>query len=51
MRLLIVGAGASYAECKAKGLPHELCMPLMKDLSMALIQSGFFMIWSKGLRG
>ena len=36
MRLMIVGAGASYAECKAKGLPEELCMPLMKDLSRKL---------------
>jgi hypothetical protein len=36
MRLLVIGAGASYAECKAKGLPDELCMPLMKDLSRKL---------------
>src|SRR5579863_5001594 len=36
MRLLVVGAGASYAECTARGLPEDLCMPLMKDLSRKL---------------
>lgn len=33
MRLMVVGAGASFAECKAKGLSDDLCLPLMKDLS------------------
>jgi hypothetical protein len=36
MRLLIVGAGASYAECKAAGLQDSQCMPLMKHLSRKL---------------
>lgn len=36
MRLLVVGAGASYAECRERNLPDELCMPLMKDLSRKL---------------
>ena len=36
MRLLVVGAGASYAECKAAALPDELCLPLMKNLASTL---------------
>jgi hypothetical protein len=36
MRLLVIGAGASYAECKAAGLSDARCMPLMKDLSRKL---------------
>jgi len=36
MRLLVIGAGASYAECKAAGLPEELCLPLLKNLSRTL---------------
>jgi hypothetical protein len=33
MRLLVVGAGASYAEAKHAGLPDEFCPPLMKDFA------------------
>jgi hypothetical protein len=36
MRLMVVGAGASYAECKAKGLPEDRCMPMMKNLARKL---------------
>ena len=33
MRLLVVGAGASYAEAQHAGLPKELCPPLMKNFA------------------
>lgn len=33
MRLLVVGAGASYAEALHAGLPEELCPPLMRDFA------------------
>lgn len=33
MRLLVVGAGASYAEAQYAGLPEELRPPLMKDFA------------------
>jgi hypothetical protein len=33
---LVIGAGASYAECEAAGLPDAQRMPLMKDLSRKL---------------
>jgi hypothetical protein len=33
MRLLVVGAGASYAEAEEAGLPDELRPPLMKDFA------------------
>lgn len=33
MRLLVVGAGASYAEALQAGLPEELRPPLMKDFA------------------
>lgn len=33
MRLLVVGAGASYAEAQHAGLPEELRPPLMKDFA------------------
>lgn len=36
MLLLVVGAGASYAEAKHAGLPEELCPPLMKDFAERL---------------
>jgi hypothetical protein len=36
MRLLVVGAGASYAECKARGLPEDRCLPMMKNLARKL---------------
>lgn len=32
-RLLVVGAGASYAETRAAGLPEELCLPLMTNFA------------------
>jgi hypothetical protein len=33
MRLLVVGAGASYAEAEQAGLPEELRPPLMKNFA------------------
>lgn len=36
MRLLIVGAGASYSEGKHAGLPEELCPPLIKNFARRL---------------
>jgi hypothetical protein len=39
MRLLVIGAGASYAECKAAFLSDAQSMPLMKDLSRKLWES------------
>lgn len=36
MRLMVVGAGASYAEALQAGLPEELRPPLMKDFATRL---------------
>lgn len=36
MRLLIVGAGASYAEGLTAGLPEELCLPLITNFARRL---------------
>ena len=36
MKLLVVGAGASYAEGCAAGLPKERCPPLMKNFASTL---------------
>ena len=36
MRLVIVGAGASYGECKERRLPEDRCMPMMKNLARKL---------------
>lgn len=36
MRLLVVGAGASHAEGRARGLPDELCPPLMSTFARNL---------------
>jgi hypothetical protein len=33
MRLLVVGAGASYAQAEEAGLPEELRPPLMKNFA------------------
>lgn len=38
MRLLVVGAGASYAEAKHAGLPEELRPPLLKDFAARMWQ-------------
>lgn len=32
-RHLVVGAGASYSECKAAGLVEEICLPLISNFS------------------
>lgn len=32
-RHLIVGAGASYGECKAANVPEDLCLPLIKNFA------------------
>lgn len=35
-RHLVIGAGASFAECKAAGLPDELCLPLIGSFARKL---------------
>jgi hypothetical protein len=35
-RHLVIGAGASFAECKAASLPDEFCLPLIGNFARKL---------------